>query len=87
VDGALPDSAGIETSPKLLADLVHNEDAENYLCQCLPPRFAYEDFLNRLEPASFLRLLGAALEMSLGANWRATILKTGLKVGTKKQGN
>jgi transcriptional regulator with XRE-family HTH domain len=55
---------------KLLADLLLEENSEAYLQQCLPPQFASKEFLNRLEPASFLRLLDAALEMSLGAKWR-----------------
>jgi hypothetical protein len=54
----------------LLVDLLHDQDVEEYLRQCLPPPYASEDFLNRLEPTSFLRLLHATLEMSLGKNWK-----------------
>jgi len=55
---------------RLLVDLLLEEDTEAYLQHCLPPQFASKEFLNKLEPASFLRLLDAALEMSLGAKWR-----------------
>jgi transcriptional regulator with XRE-family HTH domain len=56
---------------KLLAGLLLEEDIEGYLQHCLPPQFASKEFLNKLEPTSFLRLLDAALEMSLGAEWRS----------------
>lgn len=58
---------------KLLAGLLLDEDSEAYLQHCLPPQYASKEFLNRLEPASFLRLLDAALEMTLGAKWRARL--------------
>jgi len=58
---------------KLLVDLLTEEDYEGFVQHCLPPRFASKEFLNKLEPASFLRLLDAAVTMSLGANWRERV--------------
>jgi transcriptional regulator with XRE-family HTH domain len=66
---------------KLLVDLLVEENTEAYLQHCLPPQFASKEFLNRLEPASFLRLLDAALEMSLGADWRSRFRGLGQQVG------
>jgi DNA-binding XRE family transcriptional regulator len=66
---------------KLFVDLLREEDSEAYLQHCLPPQFASKEFLNKLEPASFLRLLEAALEMSLGAKWRERLPALMDKVG------
>jgi transcriptional regulator with XRE-family HTH domain len=66
---------------KLLVDLLLEEDTEAYLQHCLPPQFASKEFLNKLEPASFLRLLDAALEMSLGAKWRERLPGLSEQVG------
>ena len=71
---------------KLLADLLLEEDSEAYLQQCLPPQFASKEFLNRLEPASFLRLLDAALEMSLGAKWRERLPMFSEQIGNQTTG-
>ncbi len=57
----------------LLVDLLTEEDYEGFVRNCLPPQYASKDFLNKLEPASFLRLLDAAVTMSLGANWRERV--------------
>ncbi len=73
-EGTVPVKApSAAIAANLLVDLLRDEDIENYLKQCLSPKDASEDFLNRLEPASFLRLLHAALEMSLGTNWRERV--------------
>jgi len=56
---------------KFLVDSLLEEHYEAYLQHCLQPQFASREFLNRLEPTSFLRLLDAALEMSLGPGWRS----------------
>jgi DNA-binding XRE family transcriptional regulator len=70
-EGRVPVKApDASVAAKLLAGLLLDEDSEAYLQQCLPPQFASKEFLNKLEPASFLRLLDAALEMTLGAKWR-----------------
>jgi len=66
---------------KLLVDLLLEEDIEAYLQYCLPPQFASKEFLNKLEPTSFLRLLDAALEMSLGADWRSRFRALAQQVG------
>ena len=66
---------------KLLVDLLLEEDTEAYLQHCLPPQFASKEFLNKLEPASFLRLLDAAVEMSLGAKWRERLPGLSEQVG------
>jgi len=63
---------------KLLSDLLRNQKIENFLRQCVPPDYASDEFLNRLEPTSFLQLVQAALEMSLGTNWRERVYKLGV---------
>jgi hypothetical protein len=67
---------------KLLAGLLLDEDPEAYLQHCLPPQFASREFLNKLDPVSFLRLLDAALEMTLGAKWREKLPGLAQQVAT-----
>jgi transcriptional regulator with XRE-family HTH domain len=69
---------------QLLSDLLRDEDADHYLKHCLPPMYVSDNFLNRLEPASFLRLVQAAVEMSLGANWRERVKRIKLGVDVSK---
>ena len=70
----------------LLVDLLLDEDFESYLGHCLPPQFTSKEFLNRLTPASFLQVLDAAMEMSLGANWRARFSTLSQKAGLLSTG-
>lgn len=88
----LPDKVPVKApdasvAAKLLVDLLLEEDSEAYLQHCLPPQFASKEFLNKLEPASFLRLLDAALEMSLGAKWRERLPVLSEQVASRQLGN
>lgn len=55
---------------QLLVDVMLDEDFEGFLIHCLPADYAKREFLNKLKPFSFLKLLEAALGMSLGSRWR-----------------
>jgi transcriptional regulator with XRE-family HTH domain len=69
--GLVPVKApGAKDAAELFAGLLRDESVEVFLRKCLPTEYASEEFLNKLEPQSFLRLLHAALEMSLGVTWR-----------------
>ena len=55
---------------QLLVDVMLHENFEGLLIHCLPADYAKREFLNKLKPISFLKLLEAALGMSLGSGWR-----------------
>ena len=55
---------------QLLVDVMLEEDFEGFLIHCLPADYAKREFLNKLKPVSFLKLLEAALGMSVGSGWR-----------------
>ena len=58
---------------QLLVGVMLDEDFEGFLIHCLPADYAKQEFLNKLKPVSFLKLIEAALGMSLGSRWRESL--------------
>ncbi len=60
----------VAVAANLMVRALLDEDVETLVLECLPPALASVEFLNLLEPASFLELVEAAAELTFGADWR-----------------
>jgi hypothetical protein len=60
----------VTVAANLMVRVLLDEDVETLVLECLPPEFASVEFLNLLEPASFLDLVEAAAVLTFGAHWR-----------------
>jgi hypothetical protein len=60
----------VTVAANLMIRVLLEEDVETLVLECLPPELASADFLNLLEPASFLDLVEAAAVLTFGNHWR-----------------
>ena len=61
----------VTLAARLWLQLLLDEDLETIVLECLDPQYASREFLNLLDPRSFMDLAEAAIALTLGLDWRS----------------